>query len=370
MRVLVATDVIGALSSAAAGRIIAGGWRGAETLVLPVGEAGAGFIAATADRWDLAIGPEFVGDVVVTSATGRGIGLLRVEDVTPAPAPIPYDASSRPIGVALGRLLDGRRIERVYLDLAGLTVHDGGAGLLAGLGATAGGVLDRGVTGLLPGLGSVDLAPVRMALGGTELIGVVPADQAGQALLGLRGITSLARGAEPDPARLLAVDAALEDLARLVAPEHASTPGAGACGGLGLAVLALGGRLTTGPAAALADVAVTGVDLVVTGTSVFDFASRGGGVVAALAQTAGAHLSPCLVLAGEVMIGGREMRTMGVDAAYPVWSAPGPAGRPKGSAGGTPKGSAAGTAPQLEATASEATALEATARRVARSWTW
>ena len=29
-------------------------------------------------------------------------------------------------------------------------------------------------------------------------------------------------------------------------------------------------------------------------------------------------LAPCIVIAGEVLIGSREMRTMGIEAAYPV----------------------------------------------------
>ena len=99
-------------------------------------------------------------------------------------------------------------------------------------------------------------------------------------------------------------------------------PGAGACGGLGFAVLALGGRLTTGPALAFASpagvAATRGVELVVTGCTVFDFASRGGGVVAAAAAKAVELLSPCVVIAGEVVIGSREMRTMGIEAAYAV----------------------------------------------------
>ena len=54
------------------------------------------------------------------------------------------------------------------------------------------------------------------------------------------------------------------------------------------------------------------------GCGVFDFATRGGGVVAAAAEVAAAHLAPCVVIAGEVLIGAREMRTMGIEAAYPI----------------------------------------------------
>ena len=114
-------------------------------------------------------------------------------------------------------------------------------------------------------------------------------------------------------------------------------------------MLALGGRLTSGPELALGG--ITGpVDLVVTGCSVFDFAHRGGGVVAAAAALAGRLLAPCVVVAGEVLIGAREMRTMGIEAAYAVHE-PVAGGREGGGL----------------VTADE---LAATAARVARTWRW
>ena len=87
----------------------------------------------------------------------------------------------------------------------------------------------------------------------------------------------------------------------------------------------------------------------VTGCSVFDFAARGGGVVAAAAQAAAGALGPCVVVAGEVLIGAREMRTMGVEAAYAV----------RRTTGDAPSGGDVG-----------ADELAATARRVGRSWSW
>jgi glycerate kinase len=256
------------------------------------------------------------------------------------------------IGDAIADCLRSSPLGRLIVDLAGLWVHDAGAGLLAGLGATADRPLDRGVAGL-NGLSEVNLAPARTLLDEIELIGVVPAAQLGQPLLGLRGITSLAgREAEPDPELMLRTDAALEAFARQASPTYAAAPGAGACGGLAFAVLALGGQLSTGPALTLASAAgqqaLRGADLVVTGCSVFDFASRGGGVVAAMAEAAADALTPCIVLAGEVLIGSREMRTMGVEAGYAVHESQ-------------------GDHPQPEISEEE---LAATARRVARSWSW
>ena len=161
------------------------------------------------------------------------------------------------------------------------------------------------------------------------------------------------REGQVDQALLLDTDAALAAFAALAAPEQAGRPGAGACGGLGFAILALGGRLVTGPQYAFeaeaVGHAVRTADLVVTGCTVFDFARRGGGVVAEAARIGVERLCPCIAVAAEVLIGGREMRTMGIESAYPVRE------------------------PTLEslhgADVSEAE-LMATARRIGRSWRW
>jgi glycerate 2-kinase len=352
VRILVATDSIGTLSSRQVGEIISSGWLPAsEVSVLPVGDAGAGFIAAYADLIGVTTSSWVSDGATVTTAQGPDTAGVQVLGPDHGPG-IPYEQSSRPIGDAIGALLTGRAPSRMLVDLAGLWVHDAGAGLLAALGATADRPLDRGVASL-DGLSKVDLAPARALVGDTALIGVVPATQLSQPLLGLRGITSLAgREANMEPERMLRTDAALEAFAQLASPTHMATPGAGACGGLGFAMLALGGQLSTGPALTLASPTgqhgLRGVDLVVTGCSVFDFGSRGGGVVAAMAEAAAAALIPCIVIAGEVLIGSREMRTMGIEAAYPV----------RESLGDDPHG-------QI----SEGE-LAMTARRVARSWSW
>jgi len=373
MRVLVASDTIEGLSSQQAGEALASGWPQEQVVVRPVGEAGAGFLTALADGAGVAVSATAWGDAVVSTARGPGWAAVQVEGVR-STEPIPYAATSRPLGDALNSLLPELVEElpepvellpepvelipepvelipepvegpfRVYVDLAGLAVHDGGAGLLAGLGATASGDLDHGVQGLA-GLQELDLDAARRALSGVELVGVVPEDQLRAALVGLRGITSLAGRAAGTPTDdMLAIDAALDHFAALAAPDLRNAPGGGACGGLGFALLALGGRLTTGTEIGLAATTFTGVDLVVTGCSEFDFAARGGGVVKAVAAAAGRALSPCIAIAGRVVIGAREMRTMGIDAAYAVRDA-----HPSGA---------------------DAEAVAATARRVARSWSW
>ncbi len=349
MRALFVSDAIGPLTSAQAGEVLAGGWAGADVRVLPVGTSAAGFTEAYADLLGTTVDQARSGELLISTARSAGVAMVHVS----GPAfgrGIPYAATSRPIGEAIAAVLKDGAPEQLVVDLGGLGVHDGGAGLLAALGAFADRPLDLGVQGLV-GLSRLDLSAVRAALGGTELIGVVPADQLAQPLLGLRGITSLLRDAER-PELMLSTDAALAGFARLAQPSQPDVPGAGACGGLGLAILALGGRLTTGPALAFASpagvAATRGIELVVTGCTVFDFASRGGGVVAAAAAKAVELLSPCVVIAGEVLIGSREMRTMGIEAAYAV----------RESSLDTPSGDV--SVPELAQTA----------RRVARSWNW
>jgi glycerate kinase len=57
-------------------------------------------------------------------------------------------------------------------------------------------------------------------------------------------------------------------------------------------------------------------DLVITGEGAFDHTSRTGKVVFGVSAAAAAAARPCVVVAGQVMVGARERRAIGVDAAY------------------------------------------------------
>ena len=353
MRVLVCSDELGGLSSAAAGRCLAEGWSDRRTAVVPVGEAGAGFVTSVADRLGAPAEPVVVDDRVGLRTQGGALVAVALPGPGVGEGPVPYAAGSGPLGRLVAETLP--EAGTLLVDLVSDDLHDGGAGFLAALGAEADVDLTGGVAGLA-GLSRLDLDAVRRRFAAIDLVGVVPGTRLSAPLLGLRGITSVrGRAAGEDAEPLLAADAALQRLAdlagaglgRALGAGLGATPGAGACGGTGLAVLALGGRLTSGPELALG--AITGpVDLVVTGCSVFDFAHRGGGVVAAAAALAGRLLAPCVVVAGEVLIGAREMRTMGIEAAYAV--------HPDG---------ADGTGALV--TLAEVTS---TAQRVARTWRW
>ncbi|WP_336923079.1 glycerate kinase, partial [Aquipuribacter sp. SD81] len=98
--------------------------------------------------------------------------------------------------------------------------------------------------------------------------------------------------------------------------------GAGAAGGAGAALLALGavrqpGASVVAAAAGLAG-AVATADLVLTGEGAFDWDSLRGRVVGAVCDSAARLGVPVVVVAGQVLVGRRELAAVGVEAAYPV----------------------------------------------------
>lgn len=199
--------------------------------------------------------------------------------------------------------------------------HDGGAGLLHALGASADRPLDQGVAAL-GSIGHVDLAPARDALQGRQIVLVTNAAEKAKSLTGLRGITSvLGHERRDDPATMLATDQALVELcAALGRPELATAPAAGACGGLGAAVLALDGQVLTAPEhlAQVAGLASTiGLaDLVVGGYDRLEFGTKGGDLFPLLADLADVAMRPLLAVARTNHISARELRTMGVESGH------------------------------------------------------
>jgi glycerate kinase len=96
----------------------------------------------------------------------------------------------------------------------------------------------------------------------------------------------------------------------------------------------------------LADL-IAGADLVITGEGRFDHSSLGGKVPTGVAEAALKSGRPCIVLAGVVEVGKRELATAGFAAAYEVAEQAGSA---------------------QEAMARAAFHLAALAERVAKSW--
>lgn len=97
----------------------------------------------------------------------------------------------------------------------------------------------------------------------------------------------------------------------------ASTPGAGAGGGLAYGLLRIGGRRVSGAGLVAEAVglpaAVEASDLVITGEGRLDFSSLRGKVVAEVARTALASARPCVALVGSSAVGRREAAAAGID---------------------------------------------------------
>ncbi|MDO5533604.1 MAG: glycerate kinase [Propionibacteriaceae bacterium] len=316
MRILVCTDRIGALASAdagaALGRAFVAARPGTQVAVVPMAAGGPDLAAALAALGETA---------PVVRDPDAEAGHRHHDHVHGDEEPTGVDPASTSVGVgrALAAALASRPA-RVVVDLTGITTHDGGAGILAALGATGDVPLDAGAGGLA-GLSRLDLAAARERVGDTELVAVVDPSELGDMLLGLRGLTSRrGRAAGTDPALMLSTDAALGALAGALGVPDA--PGLGAAGGAALALVALGGWVTSGPAlcAQVADLERTAslADVVVTGADHVDFATRGGAVVPKLAALGERVLRPVIVVARVVDVSGRELRTFGVEVAYPV----------------------------------------------------
>jgi glycerate kinase len=335
MRVLIAPDKFaGTLSAVEAAEAIAEGWRrrapGDELDLVPMADGGPGFV----DVLHASLG----GDLLATTVRGPygqavpASVLLHGEDayvesaqacglhLTPPEERRAEHATTYGVGELLQVALEAGA-KSVLVGLGGSGTNDGGAGLLAALGAVSvpPDALERGAAGFAD-LDSVDLTAARDRVHGVRLVAASDVDNP---LLGLIGATKIygpQKGLPED--RLMAVDGLLERLAAATDRKTALAKGAGAAGGLGFALLLLGAERTPGVevvarAVGLAERARR-ADLVVTGEGAFDFSSRSGKVPYGVAAVAAQALQPCIALAGQVLIGSREMRALGVESAYSV----------------------------------------------------
>lgn len=336
MRVLVAPDKFaGTLTAVEAAEAMAEGWRRQapddEVVLAPMSDGGPGFV----DVLHASLGGELLA-VVTEAPQGHEVPatILMVGDTA-------YVESAQACGIHLtdatlgefgttvgvGQLLleavnAGAR--RVVVGLGGSGTNDGGAGLLAALGASADVALDVGGI-FLEGVTSVDLSIARGLVDGVEIVAATDVDNPLTGLFGATKTFGPQKGLDEEMQVLL--DGYLEQWAAVTDRRLGLEPGAGAAGGIGFALMLLGGHRVSGielvaDAVGLSRQAAT-ADLVLTGEGAFDFSSRAGKVPAGVAAVAAAALRPCVALAGQVLVGQREMRALGMDAAYSLVDAVG-----------------------------------------------
>ena len=355
MHVLIAPDCFtGTLTATQAAEAMATGWRRRApddllTLV-PLSDGGPGFLdVITTSR---------PGDSTIVTVSGpRGGSVPAVLHITTdeGGTRTAWVESAQAIGLhlldaterdprvttthGLGELLDAalaQDVQRIVVGLGGSGTNDAGAGMLAALGAGPREALGGGGAGLIavrePDLAG--LAAARERFAGVEL---VAATDVASPLLGLQGASAVfseQKGATPEEAQVL--EGALghfADVVRRVLPPGTDLltgrerrldrePGAGAAGGVGYALLLLGGRRVSGVETVLSAVGlerlVAAADLVITGEGCLDWQSLQGKVVAGVAELASAHATPAVALAGQVLIGRREAMAMGLAGSYAV----------------------------------------------------
>jgi glycerate kinase len=336
MRVLLAPDKFkGSLTAAQVAAHIGRGLRarGVHTTELPLADGGDGSVDAA-----IAAGFEPV-PVTVAGATGRphtaqiarhpgGTAVVEVANTCglhtlPGGHLAPLAASSTGAGQAVRAAIEhGAR--RVVLALGGSASTDGGAGLLAALGAVfrdqSGRTIDI-AGGTLPRIATIDLTGLP-DLTGIDLI------IAGDVTNPLTGPTGAAAVYGPQKGAtdqdITTLEQGLTRLIDLLTPhrpdaaDHARTPGAGAAGGLGFAGLLLGGRIVSGADYFLDllgfDGRLAGCDLVITGEGRIDQQTRHGKLPAIIARRA--HPRPVIAVVGRSDLSPAAATAMGLTAVH------------------------------------------------------
>jgi len=222
----------------------------------------------------------------------------------------PLRSTSYGTGELIARAYASGR-QRIVVGLGGSATNDGGAGLLAALGAR---FLDAGAAPLPPGgaslarLQRIDLRELRRPPAGVQLIA---ATDVTNPLCGPEGASAIygpQKGATP--VQVTELDAALARFARVAAStlgrDESQTPGAGAAGGAGFALLAfLGARAESGQNLILAmlrlDERLASADLALTGEGQADRQTFAYGKTAAgVGGRCRAAGVPCIAFAGGV----------------------------------------------------------------------
>lgn len=322
IRVVLAPDSFkGTISAADAAKALAEGWATVDQTVefvhRPMADGGEGTVAAFAAavpgarRMSVTVeGP--AGEAVDTSwlllpptpdapAGTAVIDLASTSGIEMLKELRPWDADTTGLGQAMVAALD-HGVSRLVVGIGSSASTDGGTGMLSALGArffdAAGLPVARGARGL-EDIVAVDLTELRRAPNVRVLTDVT------NPLIGVRGAAAVfgpQKGLD-SAVEIARIDDALRNLAELLDIDPA-TPGTGAAGGTGAALVVWGGVLSPGAAevATLIGVseAIAGADAVVTGEGSYDGQSGDGKVPSFLASIASRHRVPAVLAAGRI----------------------------------------------------------------------
>lgn len=233
----------------------------------------------------------------------------------------PLEASTFGVGQLLVRAAeDGAR--RVLLGLGGSCTNDCGAGMAAALGYRFLDESGADVPPLAGNLGKIRRMIPPDAPLGVEILAACDVDNP---LLGAHGATYTfgpQKGADAEALAFL--EAGMASFARVLEDfclwDAASLPGAGAAGGMGAMLSALGAKLTPGAELVLEsagfDGILRGADLVLTGEGRLDSQSARGKVVGQVARHCREAGVPCAALCGSIGLGAEALCACGLTAMF------------------------------------------------------
>lgn len=367
-RVLLAVDSFkGSVSSAQAEAAVAEGvrrvWPDAQVAALPLADGGEGTLDAVVARGGELSTCEVAGPLgdrasarmlvdgehksaVIEMAEAAGIGY------SPCTESTALAAATHGVGELMLRAVR-KGAKTLYIGLGGSATNDGGAGMLQALGAH---LVDEHGRDIAPGLAgleqvaSIDLAPALRALNGARVVALSDVENP---LVGRRGALTVFGGQKGLPTgdveALRMYDSWMVGYGRLLdtaifemraqkllrVPEGARTfgsvlgvPGAGAAGGLGAALLALGAELRSGAETVLDligfDERVRDVDLVITGEGNMDEQSAAGKAPVGVARRAKRYGKPVVAVVGGRADSLDAVYGQGIDLVLPVCRRPMP----------------------------------------------
>ncbi|MBA9049136.1 glycerate kinase [Streptomyces griseofuscus] len=344
-RVLIAADKFkGSLTAVqVAERVTAGLRRVVPDLVveaLPVADGGDGTVAAAVaagfERREVRVAGPLGETVTAAFALREGTAVVEMAEASglhrlPAGVFAPLTASTYGSGELLRAALDaGART--IVFGVGGSATTDGGAGMLAALGARFLGEDGAPVPpggGGLAGLARADLSALDPRLSSVSLVLASDVDNPLTGPKGAPAVYGPQKGASPEDVR--ALDAALghyvavlEDSVGARAVEYAAAPGAGAAGGIGYGALLLGARFRPGIEIML-DVlgfapALSRASLVITGEGSLDEQTLHGKAPAGVAAAARAAGKEVVAVCGRLALEDRALRSAGISRAYPLTS--------------------------------------------------
>ncbi|KAF4407904.1 glycerate kinase [Streptomyces lycii] len=304
---------------------------------LPVADGGDGTVdaavAAGFERREAAVTGPLGNSVTASYALRDGTAVVEMAEASglrhlPTGVFAPLTATTYGTGELLLAALDaGART--VVLGVGGSATNDGGAGMLAALGARLldedGDPVSHG-GGPLRELAEADLSGLDPRLAGTEIVLASDVDNPLTGPKGAAAVYGPQKGASDEDVATL--DTALAHFATVLerslgprAAEHALAPGAGAAGGVGFGALAgLGAAFRPGIEVML-DVlgfapALERAGLVITGEGSLDQQTLHGKAPAGVAAAARARRKRVVAVCGRLALRPADLAAAGIEGAY------------------------------------------------------